>query len=121
MSHEAAARYVAAGAALLDEKGPEDWRERIRTHREALNMASTSACVLGLLYGSYFNGKDALGFYAVSPELYDRESWEYGFEHSIGQVGDAESEAGYPELTQAWLDEIEPAEDPNQDQDFGLI
>lgn len=106
MSVEAAERYVRAGAALLDEKGPEGWRERLYERRGELDVASTLFCPLGLLYGSYSGGKHALGFYIKGDPLYDQESWEYGFDCAC----DPEElyAANYTELTRAWLDEIEP-------------
>lgn len=109
MSVEAAERYVAAGAALLDEKRDDNWRATLHAHREELELASTSRCVLGWLYGDYFTGKETLGFYDEGGSLYGSEPWEYGFEHSLDVSFDETRTASYSELKNAWLDEIEPS------------
>lgn len=46
------------GAQLLDRVMP-DWWQRIRLKK--LDMTSLETCVLGQLYGNYFNGLSALG------------------------------------------------------------
>lgn len=48
---------IAKGIQLLDEKGPEDWRSKITG---SLNMANPYLCVLGQVYGNYWEALDAL-------------------------------------------------------------
>jgi hypothetical protein len=63
---------VAKGVALLDEKGPDDWRDRVRW--QSLYMYSGTGCVLGQVYGKYWAGVKALGI-----SEYEFEGSEYGF------------------------------------------
>jgi hypothetical protein len=73
---------VAAGAALLDERGPDDWRDKIDL--DTLDVFSFTDCVLGQLYGRYNSGKDALDIW---------EGMSYGFDDSKGH---------HVKLTAAW-------------------
>lgn len=114
MSVEAAERYVRAGAALLDEKGPEGWRETLYERREELDVSSMSRCPLGLLYGSFGQGVDAL-WPGVRDDvkIYTGQGFtdmlgRHGFEHSDLARNDPDDRANYTELTRVWLDEIEP-------------
>jgi hypothetical protein len=54
----AESKMVLAAAEVLDEKGPEDWRERIDP--STLEVASCSECVLGQIFGGYHLGLKAL-------------------------------------------------------------
>lgn len=73
---------VQAGIAVLDELGPENWRELVDLN--TLDMTSESMCILGQLYGEYTEGKYALSILAGS---------DYGFD---------DRELGYPELVAEW-------------------
>jgi len=95
MSMEDARLYVADGAALLDEKGPQGWRETLRELAACLRVESTDYCPLGVLYGSFSDGVDALGI---------DNAHQVGFERSIGDWESGEGSATYAELTAAWLD-----------------
>lgn len=100
---EKAREYVRNGAALLDEKGPENWRQTLQERRDALNVYSISYCPLGLLYGDYFTGRSVLW-----PKRTDYDSGE--FSDIIARHGfDYGLEATDVELTNAWLDYLEPA------------
>ena len=59
---------VRRGFALLDAKGPPNWRTKINLHK--LDMRNRCLCILGQLYGDYFKGKEALGI---------ADAAEYGF------------------------------------------
>jgi hypothetical protein len=76
---------IAEGVRLLDERGPEGWREMIDP--ECLDIASRWLCVYGQLYGGYAAGTAAL-------ELVDfEEAQRCGFTSRPG---------GYAERTDAW-------------------
>lgn len=53
-----AVQLVARGAALLDEKRP-GWEKEINLNR--LLMYEPCLCILGQLYGMYYQGRDRLG------------------------------------------------------------
>ena len=89
---------VPRGVALLDEKGPSDWRSKIDPAK--LRMFSFHGCVLGQLYGNFFIGKDALGI----PDGVD--GCLYGFDsakHPVGTV-QAEWERVLAEPRPTWSD-----------------
>ena len=46
-----ARKRVAKGIALLDEKGPKDWRERVDMGRFKWTI---SGCILGQIFGSFY-------------------------------------------------------------------
>jgi hypothetical protein len=71
MMKQQLALAVKKGAYLLDEQFPE-WRRQINLG--ILNLASSSCCVLGQLYGDYARGKDNLGLWE------DGAGSEYGFD-----------------------------------------
>jgi hypothetical protein len=109
MSVEAADRYVAAGAALLDQKwdGERPWREVLYARRDGLNVGSLTSCPLGILYGLYERGLERL---ELDPD--DIEAATHGF-NRVGEYDDdgeipEDDQASYEELRVAWLDEIEP-------------
>lgn len=93
-----AQRYVANGAAVLDERGPKNWREMLRAERGRIDVYSMSDCVLGILYGGYSVGRDTLwpGIDFTQGdalwEIISRHGFDYGLE--------AEAE----ELTRAWVE-----------------
>lgn len=64
-------RRVLRGMKLLDDKIP-DWRSRINL--DALDMRSTTRCLLVQLYDSYENGLNVLGF-----ALDERKAVHFGF------------------------------------------
>ena len=76
---------VLRGVALLDEKVP-DWRERINPDR--LSMVSCNSCILGQLFGNYFEGARMLGIYGS----------DYGFNVS--------GEDTYLRLRQLWKEQL---------------
>jgi len=59
---------VARGVALLDELGPDGWRDRVDL--STLNLMSTEDCVLGQVYGTdddpegWYLGEDALNIHS---------------------------------------------------------
>ena len=82
---------VKRGVKLLTEHG----YDLCSVDKEALNLQSTSTCVLGQLHGgSYFSGKMQL-------MLSSRQVQTHGFE------ADAKSDIGYGDLTTAWRDMLE--------------
>lgn len=79
-------KEVRRGIALLNEKQP-GWSDRIE--REHLRMSNTDDCVLGQLYGDYYDGVDEL-------EISGQE-YEYGFDLKRYDVGEWE------DLRNTWL------------------
>lgn len=63
---------VLRGAKLLDEKGPENWFNKVDVTEGKFHMRSTPKCLLGQLYGSYYTGLGILGIRRV-------DSTNYGF------------------------------------------
>jgi hypothetical protein len=61
--------YVDAGIALLDEKGPKDWRDKLDL--STLDVVDPQKCILKQIYGRYGIGCDVLGIL---------HSYQYGFE-----------------------------------------
>lgn len=61
---------VLKGAELLDEHGPENWREMIDIG--TLSITSCERCVLGQVFGGYGIGREFLG---ISPS----KAAQYGF------------------------------------------
>ena len=98
---------VRRGAALLDERGPAGWRDRL--NRDRLYMHSVSQCVLGQLYGRFYHdinaystGLDALGAPGNDDSFADnRYLWavDHGFDG-----GD------YDALERAWRDHLTDAD-----------
>jgi hypothetical protein len=81
---------VAAGATMLDAKEP-NWFLRINI--EILNIDSPSRCILGQLYGDYFNAAREMGI--------------AGKEESLGFCIDWDSnELSFDDLEDAWKREI---------------
>lgn len=85
MNHTLAATR---GASLLDSRVP-DWFRQINTSE--LNLASTTYCTLGQLFGTYYDGLTALNVEG------DDRRYYYGF---------STPDDNYEALTEAWLNEI---------------
>lgn len=81
-----AAEVVERGMRLLDERGPESWRDRIDL--QTLQIEGTQRCVLGQLYGGFNRGLAELG---VS---YEPDVSRFGFA--------APMDVTYAELNEAW-------------------
>lgn len=77
-------RAVMEGKNFLDSRLGRGWRSRIRW--SAINMSS-SRCILGQLYGSFWEGRRALG-------LKTEEAIALGF--------DAQDYEDYPRLAKIW-------------------
>lgn len=99
---EEARRRARNGIALLNERGPEDWRQRV--HILALDMGHPSRDLLGQIYESYYRGMTALfgedwdvQFGEVDPRSGKALSW-FGFAPV--------SEISRPMLTNAWRKEL---------------
>lgn len=59
MTTQDLAARVQRGIALLDEKGPSDWRSRIDL--TTLDIDDATLCILAQLYGDYHTGCEAIG------------------------------------------------------------
>lgn len=81
---------VARGIALLDEKIL-GWRDRIDLGR--LNIASCEDCILGQLYGDYFDGREILTGNIPPTE---------GFDWAVYRGFTTESPLDVDALTAAW-------------------
>lgn len=77
-------KQVKAGIALLDEHGPEDWRERVNL--ETLSFPSLRLCPLGQVYRDFTLGVAAL-------KLDKDAQWASGFVARNDK---------YPYLTREW-------------------
>ncbi len=55
------AERVQNGIDLLDERGPNDWRQTVRDRLEDLDIDSCYSCVLGLIFGRYVFGTSEVG------------------------------------------------------------
>jgi hypothetical protein len=65
------------GVALLDEKAP-GWREKMNLDK--LNMSNCIDCVLGQVFGDFFDGVTALGFTApLTADTIREKLVEHGF------------------------------------------
>lgn len=103
----ATAERVLRGIALLDERGPKDWRDSIDLER--LDMSSPWDCVLGQLYqddsgsGAYLRALAALG---IPESTYHKGPGpeKYGFEF-------VDSGDEYVELTEEWLVQLSVVRD----------
>lgn len=84
---------VARGIALLDERGPTDWRKRINL--DTLDVGSLENCILGQLYGSFLRKPSSVFWDTVN----------CGFDVPM-QPRDEEYVAAYVELTRAWRDAL---------------
>lgn len=98
---------VRRGAALLDERGPAGWRDRL--DRDRLYMHSVSQCVLGQLYRRFYDdvdaytvGLDALGAPA-NDEDYDNTRYDWAVEHGFDGPD-------YDALERAWRDHLTDAD-----------
>lgn len=98
---------VQAGIALLDEKGPADWRERIDLGK--LDLAYMSRCILGQVFGDFYAGARDLGFKEEwAWYVNERDTAPYGFwrdaslPDAYGDEDLQESEDEYAQLTAAW-------------------
>lgn len=101
------AQRVASGIALLDAHGPADWR--LDVDLSTLNMASTSHCVLGQVYGSFDRGYDDL---VLEGGLDSDLPRDHGFDAPwfLTQYG---MDRHYRLLTQAWRKALAPT--PTED------
>lgn len=79
-----------AGAAFLDEHRTDHWRAKI--NRDELDLNSECHCVLGQLYGNFYEGLAALGL-RFSDTYREWRSRDLGFN---GRTVDM------PALTEAW-------------------
>ena len=86
-SMELARQYVADGAALLDQKRGSTWRQEIDF--DTLDLDDITTCILGQLYGNYFEGKHVLGII---------DGANYGFDRNP-------FECTWTQLEQAWKEE----------------
>jgi hypothetical protein len=85
-------RRVRLGIGLLDTFGPDDWRERIDIKR--LDLADSSRCVLGQVYGGYEQG---------CRRLWMGEPYAFGF-YEPGFF--TANHFMYDQLTRAWIQEL---------------
>lgn len=98
------AKRAARGAALLDRKGPADWRTTVDPR--TLQQSSMYGCVLGQVYGDYSAGLRALGLVKPDGDIYDltgygmRRVRELGFQ--LGEDRNGHDNGNYPDLTAAW-------------------
>lgn len=108
---------IAAGAALLDEKLPPDWRTCVDV--DTLDLLSMTQCVLGQLFGTYEHGAlaleledvGALGFflpqqvnravYGGSVDAWNTDAWWDSYIERKHAAWDA--------LTQQWKDHLTAA------------
>lgn len=83
MSRFTIAGRVARGVALLDERGPQGWRDKIDLDR----LDIIYNCVLDQVFGDFTGGMEALGL-----RLFDNQSTGYGFNCGGDEKGAVEAE-----------------------------
>lgn len=86
---------VAKGIALLDEKGPEGWRDRIDL--DELDVSGGCTCVLAQVYGTYGRGCTALRMASTGCpccETGKDQAHDFGFNDTC--------DISYDQLTAAW-------------------
>jgi hypothetical protein len=86
---------VERGIEILDVAAP-GWEQRIAL--DDLDMQSCNNCMLGLLFGRFSEGKDALGI---------KLGQTYGFALPRGLKTAHESRQAWKELRRLWIEEIE--------------
>lgn len=95
------------GAKFLDEVMP-GWAGKINTLE--LNVDSFKNCVLGQLYGSFWEGMRRLGHNPEWHDLYDDDGFcvSNGFYPSMGDAGAywLEKVAGAADRTAYWLEKV---------------
>lgn len=87
---------VTAGVALLDAKGPADWRSRINLN--ILDLDDAYNCILGQLYGEFIQGAKHLGIGGAGGRL--DASAAFGF---YTPYSGADWATEYFALTVAWM------------------
>lgn len=93
---------VRRGIAMLDNKGPRDWRYKIDLG--TLDMISSKRCVLGQVYGFLGYGLNELGMKTLHAWMDDpkwREVCDHGFALLSGDPVD------FGRLTEIWREELE--------------
>ncbi len=93
-----AADAVRNAVELLNEFGPEDWRNEIDVH--VLRMEDVYGCVLGQIYGSFYIGMDVL--MESNSSLTGQWPSFYGFDTPC----DAGINIEFGDLTAAWKAEL---------------
>jgi hypothetical protein len=86
------------GIDLLDAYGLEDWREKALSNLDRLNMYDTTNCLLGIVYGQY-----GLGLQALTGQLAGCGAPDCGF--NIRSTWDEEYDeimSKYAILTEEW-------------------
>lgn len=94
-----AAERVAAGAAWLDEHRP-GWVDKIRITR--LDLSSCTQCVLGQVYGHYFDAVSPDEATTTARPLRDADAAALGFEHRVDARNSAAVREDYAWLARAW-------------------
>ena len=95
MSMELAREYVRNGKKLLECEGI----SLLKLDPQSLDIVDTRKCVLGQLYGDYYDGMRSLG-------LWDNESMGNGYGYGFYP----EDDVSYDELNVAWRELIEEVE-----------
>lgn len=93
------AEAAETGAALLDRRFP-DWAEQIDL--DSLEMSVSETCILGQLYGSYWQGLAALTM--TTPGFAD--PIDYGFILPVYLDNNENGDQYWEQLDRAWRDEI---------------
>jgi len=91
IAYKRALNRARVGAEVLDSNEPPDghWYETI--NRDRLNLDNCTLCVLGQLYGNYFEAPDVYRLYAS----------DYGFDIESG-VSNSPTRIEYHHLDAAW-------------------
>lgn len=95
MATKRIAKEIAKGMALLDQKGPEDWRGKIEC--DTLDMQSCFDCILGQLYGEYADGLQHLT--RTGETTFARR---HGFEVTMNEDEEDGVTSLYAQLDEAW-------------------
>jgi hypothetical protein len=98
LNKEAVAR-VERGAALLDEKGPEDWY--LKVNLDNFDMGDGSRCVIGQVYRGR---EDGFGRYGLGLSQLGLRLEGGGTRGPAWHGFDESSRAGFEALERAWTD-----------------
>ena len=88
-------RQIQAGAKLLEEKVEPDWFKKIDLQR--LDMFHCTFCVLGQIFGDYFDGLAQLEGVQYHFEVSDNFAIDHGFTTSAVDGHE------FDQLTQEWM------------------
>lgn len=101
--------HVRKGAALLDENGPQGWREKIDLDK--LDQDSVTRCVLGQVYDNYDSDSYFTDGYNIGREVLGLDIADAG-DHGFTASHTAYTSAQFTNAWQRYLESMPPAPKP---------